>query len=394
MVVCETCNSEVQLDGDEALAIGKRPGHAPPFDLAIEDAVTWEGVRYEVAARLAYQEDDDRIFTMQYMLFNPRRGTVWLEHYGREWNISTTSHARLQLYPFSATVNKSYRSLDGKKWKCVEKGTMYLKYVDGALPWVARRGERVRYVDLSGPNRAELQATLSDSDELELSVGQALTPHQVRQITGNSRILVSVPPEPKGKVIGRGASAIVLIAVALLISVVVIVQTTGQGRRALQDDFPLHRLTDANGGPVEVYTQAFDVAEDGNLVEVRVRSPDLDNAWMSLDVAFVRDDTVVHVSDVDLSYYHGYEGGESWSEGSRESSKVVLVPKAGRYKLLLRSRSARGNAERSSAPQHTFRLTVIDGVAQSGWAMWSAIVLLVALIGFTLLTFTAAKEAR
>ena len=47
--------------------------------------------------------------------------------------------------------------------------------------------------------------------------------------------------------------------------------------------------------------------------------------------------TVLTVSDIGISYYHGYEGGESWSEGSLSASERWMFPSGvtGPFRLLL-----------------------------------------------------------
>ena len=37
----------------------------------------------------------------------------------------------------------------------------------------------------------------------------------------------------------------------------------------------------------------------------------------------------------EIGYYHGVEGGESWSEGSRKWKRVFQIPQGGRYRLQL-----------------------------------------------------------
>ena len=46
---------------------------------------------------------------------------------------------------------------------------------------------------------------------------------------------------------------------------------------------------------------------------------------------------VLMVSDVGISYYHGYEGGESWSEGSIKQVRDGCFPEGvtGPFRLLL-----------------------------------------------------------
>jgi hypothetical protein len=48
------------------------------------------------------------------------------------------------------------------------------------------------------------------------------------------------------------------------------------------------------------------------------------------------------LSAVDISYYHGYSGGESWSEGSTSESELLMFPEAGNYRILLQGVSGVG----------------------------------------------------
>lgn len=61
---------------------------------------------------------------------------------------------------------------------------------------------------------------------------------------------------------------------------------------------------------------------------------DLDNEWLELSATLVNDNTgkTYEFTKV-LEYYHGYEGGESWSEGSMNENGVISHVPAGRYHL-------------------------------------------------------------
>ena len=86
----------------------------------------------------------------------------------------------------------------------------------------------------------------------------------------------------------------------------------------------------------------------------------VDNSWMSLNIGIVstpeatgsiesyqqvllneeglaegQQTRLRHLSAVDISYYHGYEGGESWSEGSTSETELLMFPEAGDYRILL-----------------------------------------------------------
>lgn len=111
----------------------------------------------------------------------------------------------------------------------------------------------------------------------------------------------------------------------------------------------------------EVYSEPFKIPTDDNVIKITAYCA-LDNAWMDFQFALVQDnETVCHVDGMDISYYHGYEGGESWSEGSRKSSAYFKVPKAGNYRLLTHAVSARGNAMTARKAEHDVKITVEEG---------------------------------
>ena len=72
------------------------------------------------------------------------------------------------------------------------------------------------------------------------------------------------------------------------------------------------------------------------------------NSWVYVGAALVNDkeEAVLEFSG-DMGYYHGYEGGESWSEGSNSDSAVFKIKKPGNYKLLLGVQSNFGNHNQS-----------------------------------------------
>lgn len=63
---------------------------------------------------------------------------------------------------------------------------------------------------------------------------------------------------------------------------------------------------------------------------------DVDNSWASVQVALVNEKTSneEYVSK-DIEYYHGYEGGENWSEGSNNEELEVCGVGAGTYHLVI-----------------------------------------------------------
>src|SRR5262249_47860835 len=87
----------------------------------------------------------------------------------------------------------------------------------------------------------------------------------------------------------------------------------------------------------------------------------------------------------EVSYYHGYDEGESWTEGSRADSVTLPAVPAGRYFLRVEP-----DGERNGKPIQ-YQVTLIRGVATSVW-FFIAVVLL--LIPPALTTWRAASFER
>jgi hypothetical protein len=85
-----------------------------------------------------------------------------------------------------------------------------------------------------------------------------------------------------------------------------------------------------------IVTEAFTVAGTGTSnLEFDLRAP-VQNEWVDLEATLVNDQTgEEYAFEVGVEYYSGYEGGESWSEGSRSESRFISALPAGRYHLNL-----------------------------------------------------------
>ena len=68
-------------------------------------------------------------------------------------------------------------------------------------------------------------------------------------------------------------------------------------------------------------------------MELRIHT-DLDNNWAYFDLALINQDTG-RAWDFgrEVSYYHGVEGGESWTEGQQADSVSIPAVPSGHYYL-------------------------------------------------------------
>lgn len=188
LVVCSYCGSRIDVSAAELKVLGKGGGRKISFPLNVGDSYYHKNARYEILARLAFIEDGDYSeMSKEYLLYNPYRGTMWLSEYQGSWSVSTDSH----VMPVGSVMNKkrgsTIKTHDNRTWVCEGSGVYELVFVDGALPWIAKVGDRIEYVEFAEKNGSGMQYEVQMLDrEIEFGMGNRLSLAQVREATRKS----------------------------------------------------------------------------------------------------------------------------------------------------------------------------------------------------------------
>lgn len=365
MVVCEYCGNQLDVSTTEQTVLGKGMANKPYFPLALGDSFHHKATRFEVISRMAYIEDNDvSEMTKEYLLYNPRRGTMWLAEYGGHYSISYPSHVMPVKDPFDVGRGDVIKTHDGTQWVTEGKGMYELHYVDGALPWVAKTGDRVQYAEFaekSGSNRRYEAQRIGS--QIEFGMGRAMALESVQRATRKPELgkeTISKPFEDTAKKRKAYLQVMVIALVVAILNGLLSYYCYRSGTVVLNQSFVPEQLTEG------VLTQSFNVQGNGKVTKITVSAP-LSNAWMALEAAIVRaDGMAVHTYEQNIEYYHGRSGGENWSEGSRSGSLLVKIPDPGPYSLFVQAVSARGNASRATKALHGARVEVRDRALPGG----------------------------
>ena len=362
LVVCDFCQSQLDLSAEELRVLGK-VSKSTNMTLDLGAEFTWEDVKYKIIGRLVFVDGwgDNSI---DYLLFHPLKGSRWLSEYDGSYSLGEVSHVMPVENPFSCSKGNTLETHDGQKWRCLESGTMKVTYVDGALPWLARIGDAHKYVEFVNKRDRtkvfEAQQSQTQSSEMEFGISRSLNRGQVRKALGQNQHL-SIANETSNSSDNSSLRRVVktLALLSALFHFYCIISASSELVTRLE--FASFQLNQ------ETLSPSFDVTSIEKPVEFICRSS-VDNAWMALDLAVVEikgsasnyeayeevlqqeeafsedlRSQVVFVTSTDISYYHGYEGGESWSEGSQEQSVLVKFPKTGTYRLMAHAVSGTGS---------------------------------------------------
>jgi Zn-finger nucleic acid-binding protein len=224
--------------------------------------------------------------------------------------------------------------LGGRTFEHFQTSVPVTTYVLGEFPWVAKVGDTVQMRDFISPPR--LLSEEVSKDETVWTLGEYAEPEEVWaafQLPGT--------PPPK-----RGVSAaqpnawsenLAPMWVAFGIAAAVCVGSfLWQSQTALERVvFESHLVFSSSDTEKSRVTDVFEVPGDVSNVEIHLETS-LDNHWAYFDVALIDSDTDRAFDfGQELSYYHGVEDGESWSEGTNWETLYVPQVPAGHYYLRL-----------------------------------------------------------
>ncbi len=363
-MVCGWCNERLELTHAELKALGKEV--SPEFDqftLKLNSPFDWEGVRYTVIGRISFLDSEGDPGPKDYLLFHPQMGTLWAtEYWGYGYYVTRTSR---MLPPANALQAKPLIMPDGSKWARQEVETYSIEHVDGALPWVAQQGDRVQVAEFLSASQKKTTMAIEQTigvEEIECSISLEITDREWRKASGQTSRKDRLRES-------RGAlpawARYVGILVGGFVSLFLFMMWIATFAAEEDSIVSFHYLTSQFQSedptqPIEIVTDTFEIVEGEFGLEPTsiLFHSSIDNEWMSIQYALLsanKDDgertydellrseaiypdadqsKSVFVSDMSLSYYHGYEGGESWSEGSRRAKERLLIA-PGRYRLLL-----------------------------------------------------------
>lgn len=366
-VVCSHCQTHLKLSpDDESSILANLAGHKrPKLPFSLGDKCRFDAVDYVFVGHVRYREMQDIVYiTDEFLLHNPEKGYRWLTRYLGHYSLSLDLGDRPRtINPRTSTRRTGFPFLD-RRWKVFESnfGGYEVAWVDGELPWVATVGDRSSYMDaISPPYMLSAEWTAA---EMEWSLSKYIDPKEVADAfgldPGKFRPPLGVAPNqpyPAGPF--RRESAWVMSGFAML-CLFLMVCFWPAGRHV--SSFSVQPDDYAN----EYITDSFEVTRPYSLCEIEFDAP-VDNSWIYLDLAVINaEDQAIIETSAEISYYHGYEGGESWSEGSRSTSKVFKLHEPGEYRLLMVGQAGTGESNQGTRTYgKPIQIAVYEGVVLS-----------------------------
>jgi DNA-directed RNA polymerase subunit RPC12/RpoP len=343
-VVCSHCHTQLDVRREEPHILASLVGlERPVTPFHIGQKCRFRGQDYEVSGHIRFVELEEgiRYISDEFLLFSKEVGYRWLIWENNHFSWCEELEKRpMGVRPERLVAGESFRFMR-QDWRVFEvsRSLSAVEFVDGELPWVARIGDRSSYMDAACPPQL-LSAEWTD-EEQEWYIAEYVQREEVaeafaRDVNSFPPAIGVAPHQPFRRSRFRKEAAQLMLLASVFFFVMF---GWALARRCpLVADFSVAPQAYAD----EYLTRAFTTTKADQLYEAEFSAP-CDNSWIYLDVAVVndREEAVLDFSS-QISYYHGVEGGESWSEGSRADKAVFKLAEPGEYRLLMLGQAGRG----------------------------------------------------
>jgi hypothetical protein len=292
------------------------------------DGIEWTVVGYLQRSTVV---DAERYFWDEYLLYEPRHGFRWLVNSDDHWS---------WVQPLTAgEVRDEDKRLvyQNKTFRIFQRSTARVQHVIGEFYWKVEFGEVARASDYVAPPLmiSREEARSAQSQEVAYSLGRYMTVAEVQKTFGLKDLpkpRTIGPNQPNPYALGTLFRDFVLFAfAAVIISIVLFIHAD---RRVLLDrELPLEALAAGEQSKV-IFTDKFDISANRNL-EIEARAA-IDNSWLNVDADLVNEkSSATEQFSIPVEYYHGYEDGENWSEGTNDSTVYLAAVPPGSYSMRL-----------------------------------------------------------
>ena len=300
----------------------------------------------------------------EYLLFNPYRGFRWLTEYQGHWNDVVT----LPAPPKEVRGQKGRPAVEyeGTRFEHFQSAVAKTTFVIGEFPWRIQVGDVANTGDYVAPPR--MLSKEVTPDETTWSLGTYLPGAEVWKafkLPGRPKYAVGVFADQPSPYEGstRALMGICVAFLAVLVALLIGTYAFSAKRMVYSEERIWTRppATDTVGEDAWV-TPVF--ALDGRTSDVELRTEtNLDNGWLWFNYALI-DEASGRAWDLgrEVSYYHGWDDGEAWHEGSSRDRALISAVPPGRYYLRV---GVEGPID--AAASASYRVTVRRDVPVGTW---------------------------
>ena len=335
---CPNCGAGHDVSGGNLQYLStlkKKKKVAPVIPLGSRGTV--DGDAYVVAGFMERAVTFDRdYFWTEYLLYNRERGYRWLVHSDDHWSFVTPLRAGevAESYLLGGGVGKTVH-YNGRRYRLFQDATARVTYVLGEFFWKVEVGETVDTADyVAPPFGISKEVTRSGAREVNYSHARYMTPREVEAAFGVENLPRPHTIGPMQPFPGPSLGAPFALLLMLLLVTAIVVGIARSRRTLFERTYDVAALPTGTEPGRTFFTDPIEVSGRSNVVIEG--HANVDNDWLFVEGDFVNTSTN-RFSEfaMPLEYYHGVDGGESWSEGKRTRRIYLSRPEKGPYVVRL-----------------------------------------------------------
>lgn len=357
--------------------------------LSLHDEAIINGARYILTGIIVRKEASAPYTWREFYLFNPAKGYLVLSEYDGHWILLE----QLKIFPHDPKKALSLL-FDRKAYKLYNSYKTKLVSAVGEFCFDILEDTPPRIMEYISP--PFMISSERSSSEMSWYAGKHLEPSEVKSLFGKE--------DPPPKRIGIGAvqvqkswididmlKTLSVGFILLMIMTQIFMLLTSSEAVVFEKDVYMENLETYSSSDVQYFdghnsssssgtvltdsmmkaastpvpknlfvSETFELLSGSTNIEIATKA-DVSNSWLELEIALVNESNgkVYNIDNV-IEYYQGYDGGESWSEGSRDDNTLLSNLEAGKYHLEI------SNYRGVINPPSTYSVKVTKGVQ-----MWS-----------------------
>ncbi|RTQ46495.1 DUF4178 domain-containing protein [Hymenobacter gummosus] len=305
-----------------------------------------DGREYRIVGFMAKHEAKSMNYRWgEYALFSPPAHYAQLSVFEGHWQFIRPEAEHRIIRP---NTREAEVRVGDDVYELYNKYSPRLQHAVGEFSWNARDSHRLIVQEFVAPPYMLVHEQLHDTASWFWA--EHLEPGQVAEAFGlpatamPDRHGVGAIQPPPGDATWKPLLTFTLLMALAVVLAQVFISTAKSRHWVLQETYstqPDPAPTAVAGQGAVIVTPSFEVHGPTALnFELKVG---LDNQWLELPVNLVNEQTGQSWEFTKtIEYYHGYEGGESWSEGSTEGDATLHDIPSGRYHVNLYPQSETG----------------------------------------------------
>jgi Domain of unknown function (DUF4178) len=305
-----------------------------------------DGREYRIVGFMAKHEAKSMDYRWgEYALFSPPAHYAQLSEFEGHWQFIRPEAAHNVEKPNTTDARVT---VGDDTYELYNKYSPRLQHAVGEFSWDARESHRLIVQEFIAPPYMLVREQLHE--EINWFWAEHLEPSQVAKAFDVSSLSLpsrrgvgAIQPAP-GDATWKALLTFTLLLALAVVAGQIFISSAKPSHALLRETYttqPDTAKTAVAGQAAVIVTPSFEVHGPTALnFDLKVS---LDNQWLELPVNLVNEQTGQSWEFTkNIEYYHGYEGGESWSEGSTKGDAVLHDIPSGRYHLNLYPQSETG----------------------------------------------------